>query len=118
MTGLQEQTETLKEHLNQLKKRYEDNHPPEDRRDKDFFMYVRQQTEAIYKLVETWEGTSLKAIKDRTLNIHPQQITSTRENMELLLMHSFYIDVKQRRYMELYKSIQYIYDQMLRDMNE
>lgn len=116
MTDLQEQTKSLKQQLDQLKERYETNDPPEDRRDKVFFSYVKEVTEPIYKHLETWEEDTLGLVKNREVNLHPQQVTSTRENMELLLMHSFYIDVKRKRYMELYKSVHYIFDQLLKDI--
>ncbi|MEW9674745.1 DUF1798 family protein [Lentibacillus sp. L22] len=116
MTDLKQQTELLKEHLDQLKKRYEKSQPPEDKRDKAFFLFVKETTEPIYRMLATWEQTALQAVKNRTLNIHPHQITSTRENMELLLMHSFFVDVKRKRYMELNKSVHYIFDQVLRDL--
>lgn len=116
MTDLQEQTRHLKQQLNQLKERYETNEPPEDRRDKAFFSHVKEVTEPIYKRLETWEEGALGLVKKREVNLHPHQVASTRENMELLLMHSFYIDVKRKRYMELYKSVHYIFDQLLKDI--
>ncbi|MGY0691737.1 DUF1798 family protein [Virgibacillus sp. FSP13] len=113
---LTEQTKELKQHLDQLTDRYENNDPPEDKRDKQFFLTVKETTNPIYQLLAEWEEAALKSIKNREVNVHPQQITSTRENMELLLMHSFYIDVKRKRYMELNKSVHYVFDQLLREL--
>lgn len=114
---LQKQTEQLKEYLINLKHKFESNDPPEDRRDKTFFLKTKEETLPIYQLLETWEEAALKIIKERKINVHPQQVTSTKENMELLLMHSYYIDVKRKRYMELYNSILYIFDQLLRELS-
>ncbi|GGB33154.1 DUF1798 family protein [Virgibacillus dakarensis] len=115
---LKEQTETLKKYLDQLKEQYEHNDPPKDKRDKEFFSYVKETTSPIYKLVEDWEENALTAIKQRKANVHPQQVQSTRENLELLLMHSFYIDVKRKRYMELNHSIHYVLDQLQREITD
>jgi len=113
---LKEQTELLIQTLNKLKQNYETNHAPENIKDRVFFQNVKEQTLPVYEQLEKWEDAALKAVKDRIINVHPQQIASTKENMELLLMHSFYIDVKRKRYMELYNSIRYIFDQIVREL--
>lgn len=111
------QTKQFKGHVDKLKERYEENNPPENKKDKQFFQMVKEYTNPIHKLLEQWEENSLRVVKERKVNIHPQQITSTRENMELLLMHSFYIDAKRKRYMELNHSIHYVLDQLLRELD-
>ncbi|ASN05541.1 DUF1798 family protein [Virgibacillus necropolis] len=113
---MKEQTIELKKHLQLLKDNYEANDPPEDKKDMTFFMHVKSKTEPLYAMLETWETDALEIVKQRKVNVHPHQITSTRENMELLLMHSFYIDVKRKRYMELNHSVLFIFDQLLRDL--
>ncbi|UJL48064.1 DUF1798 family protein [Virgibacillus sp. NKC19-16] len=113
---LKEQTEALKIQLNRLNDKYENNAPPENKKDRQLFQKVKEETLPIYELLSTWEEDALKLIKERKINVHPQQITSTRENMELLLMHSYYIDVKRKRFMELNNSIHYIFDQLLREI--
>ncbi|MBP1969573.1 hypothetical protein J2Z83_001680 [Virgibacillus natechei] len=114
---LKNQTVELKQHLNRLKDKYENDEPPENKKDRQFFLKVKEESTPIYELLAKWEEDSLQIVKERKINVHPQQITSTRENMELLLMHSFYIDVKRKRFMELNNSIAYIFDQLLREMN-
>lgn len=114
---LKKQTEQLKEHLSNLKDKFEKNTPPENRRDKPFFLKAKAETLPLYQLLESWEEAALQRVKERKVNVHPHQITSTKENMELLLMHSYYIDVKRKRYMELHNSIQYILDQLLKELS-
>lgn len=113
---LKNQTVELKRHLNRLKDKYENNEPPENKKDRQFFLKVKEESTPIYELLAKWEEDSLEIVKERKINAHPQQITSTRENMELLLMHSFYIDVKRKRFMELNNSIAYIFDQLIREL--
>ncbi|WP_404452813.1 YppE family protein [Virgibacillus necropolis] len=113
---IKEQTIELKKQLQMLKDNYEENDPPENKKDMTFFTYVKNKTEPIYTMLETWETDALEIVKQRKVDVHPHQITSTRENMELLLMHSFYIDAKRKRYMELNHSVLYIFDQLLRDL--
>lgn len=114
--ALKVQTEQLKQQLSKLKDKFEANEPPINRQDKSFFLMVKEETLPVYQLLEVWEETALNVVKERKVNVHPHQISSTRENMELLLMHSYYIDVKRKRYMELHNSILYIFDQLLREM--
>ncbi|MEN2766210.1 DUF1798 family protein [Ornithinibacillus xuwenensis] len=109
-------TYKLKEYLQMLREEFEKNNPPEDRKDKKFFQMVKQNTLPIYDLLEKWEELALKVVKERKISVHPNQITSTRENMELLLMHSYYIDVRRKRYMELNQSVSYVLDQLLREI--
>lgn len=116
MSDIQVQTQYLKKQLNQLKTRYETSNPPDDIRDKAFFSYVKSETEPIYKSLETWETDVLDLVKKREVNLHPQQVTSTKENMEMLLLHSFYIDIMRKRYMSFYQSVLYIFDQLLNDV--
>ncbi|ALX47929.1 DUF1798 family protein [Lentibacillus amyloliquefaciens] len=114
--NLEEQTIQLKEELERLKNIYEENNPPESKKDKDFFEMMKVQTAPIYDLLAEWEENTLKIVKERRVNVHPQQVTSTRENMELLLLNSYYVDVKRRRYMELDHSIHFIFDQLLSEL--
>lgn len=105
------------QNLLELKEHFETNTAPKNKKDKSFFEYVKERTTPIYEGLEKWEILALQMTKDRRINVHPQQVVSTRENMELLLMHSFYIDVRRKRYMELYKSIQYIFDQIVQELS-
>lgn len=116
--NLKTETEQLKERLQQLKNKYEKNNPPEDRKDKDFFLMVKSQTEPIYKMLDNWEEAALAVVKEQKVSLHPQQVTSTKENMGLLLMHSFYIDVKRKRYMELNHSANFIFDQLIDELRD
>lgn len=114
---LVKQTNELIDKLDNLKDFYVKHDPPENRSDKNFFLMVKEKTKPIYQTLEAWEEEALRLVKQRTVNVHPQQITSTRENMELLLLHSYYIDVRRKRYMELNHSIHYVFNQLLNDLS-
>ncbi|WP_068672034.1 DUF1798 family protein [Oceanobacillus sp. Castelsardo] len=109
-------TELLLNHLKHLQELFEEGKPPENIRDKAFFLQVKEEVTPIYNLVEEWEEQALRAVKNREVNIHPQQINSTKENMDLLIMHSYYKDIRKRRYMEYYKSIRYIFEQIIHEL--
>lgn len=115
---LRDVTEQLLHHLNALKNRFETKTPPENIKDRTYFKYVKDETTPIFEQLNVWEQLALELTKERKLNVHPQQIASTKENMELLLMHSYYLDVRRKRYMELYKSIRYIFDQIIDELSK
>ncbi|MBC5637037.1 DUF1798 family protein [Ornithinibacillus sp. BX22] len=112
-----EYTNQLKQELVKLKDIFEQTDPPEDRKDKVYFEMVREKTLPVYVLLEKWEALALEVIKASKISVHPNQIVSTRENMELLLMHSYYVDVRRRRYMELHQSVLYVLDQLIRALD-
>ncbi|WP_117160747.1 DUF1798 family protein [Paraliobacillus sp. X-1268] len=113
--NLKETTIQLKKELELLKSNYLEQEKPAHKRDKDFFLFVKEKTNPVFQLNESWETLAAEHVKNRNVRVHPQQVASTRENMDLLLMHSYYIDVKRKRYMELYQSVQYVCDLILED---
>ncbi|GAA4071624.1 DUF1798 family protein [Amphibacillus indicireducens] len=105
-------TNDLQQACLQLKDKFLTNEPPTDVRDPVFFNQVKTETEPLFKLIEEWEKQALNAVKQRKVLVHPQQVQSTRENFELILLHSYYIDVKPQRYMELLQAIDYVCDSL------
>src|SRR5690625_3656037 len=105
---LKQQTEQLKNYLDHLQKKFEENNPPEHISDKKFFLKMKEETSPIFELLNLWEENALAFVKNKEVNVHPQQIISTKENVELIIMHSFYIDIRKRQYMEINKSSHYI----------
>jgi len=115
MQRLTELTTKLVKQLESLKQRYEKN-DEQPKNDRAFFEFVKNETEPIFTLIEEWEGLAQKFVEQQGSFLHSHQITSTRENMEALLLHSYYVDTRKRSYMELYKSCYYIYDQLLQEL--
>src|SRR5690625_1981570 len=110
-------TQQLKQHLNKLKERYDHFEPPKNRRDKDFFELVKRETTPDYNLLEMWEEMTLEKVKERENNDHPQQVTTTRENIKLVMMHSYYIDTTRKIYIEINHSVLYMFDQIISELS-
>lgn len=111
-------TITLLTLIEDCKNRYENNEKPENRRDMEFFEYVKHETKKPFEQIEQWEQEALKFVKNKDVSVHPQQIESTLENLRLVILHSYYIDARLRRFMNLHQSIKYVLDQLLKDMNK
>ncbi|WP_093133226.1 DUF1798 family protein [Salinibacillus kushneri] len=84
-----------------------------DRKDLDEFERVKEETAPIFELITEWEQEVTENMAN--LNVMPNQVENTKDNMELLLLHSYYIDVRRKRFMELYHSIDYIMNRILND---
>ena len=106
-------TREMKNDIETWKDRYENAERPEDKRDRAFFSYVKAETAPFFRKIEKWNEQATVFVKNKEVKVHPQQVASTAENLELLLMHSFYLDVKRKRYMELHQSVHYVFDLLL-----
>ncbi|WP_053219446.1 DUF1798 family protein [Virgibacillus senegalensis] len=109
-------TNQLKQELIPLKQRFETNEKPEDRRDKQFFLFVKEETTPFFEMVKEWEEKALQFVKNKEVTVHPQQVASTSDNLQIILMNSYYIDTPKTRYMEMYQSIVFVLDQLLADI--
>ncbi|SDB90964.1 protein of unknown function [Pelagirhabdus alkalitolerans] len=96
--------------LEKLRKQYLESDPPEDIKNIDFFNQVKEETNPMFELAKEWSDIADEQVKARKINIHPSQVQSTQENIELVILHSYYIDVDRKRYFELHQSIDYVLD--------
>lgn len=108
----------LKKDLKLLKERYETGEKPKDKRSWDFFQFVKEETTPIYDKIQLWEEKANSFVKQREVSVHPQQVASTRDNMEILLLNSYYLDVKRGRYMDLHQSVMYVFDALIEDIEK
>nr|WP_302328495.1 DUF1798 family protein [Salirhabdus salicampi] len=100
--------------LSECLERYERNEPV-DKKDMDVFKKIKEETSPNFSLIEEWEKETNAHV--HKLSVFPNQIQNTRDNMELLLLHSYYIDVKRKRFMELYHSVDFVLKQIRQDIS-
>lgn len=81
--------------------------------DKAFFLQMKAETAPMYETLAIWEELALAEVKARNVQVHPHQVNSTVENVELLILHSYYKDLRKRKYMEYYFSTHYVCNQLL-----
>lgn len=112
MNKVKQLTLRLKAILNKLSEKYHKSEPPKNRRDTQFFSYVKEETAPIFSLLDEWEQACLNAFENQSINVFPGQIQSTKENMELIIMHSYYKDIRKKRYMSYIQSIEFVFDQI------
>lgn len=82
-------------------------------RSRSFFNEIKPEVEKYLTLIEAWGEHSHQLFEKEMLEIFPQQIDATVDNMRVLIMHSFYKDVRKRRYMEMSQSCYYVFTQSI-----
>lgn len=113
MKQFQHITKQLMDNLSVLEAKYRDGKEVE--RSRDYFTYVKSETEELFNLIDLWEEQATTLVNKHELSIFTEQITATKENMQALIMHSYYKDVRKRQYMEIIQACEYIFSQCLEE---
>ena len=114
---IEQLTQSLMQYTAVLEKKFNDTTiKPENT--SDFFNYVKTETEPIFALVKKWEALLAEESTNRKMIIPENIILSTNDNMTALIMHSFYKDVRRRRYMEIKRSCLYTYQSVLKELDD
>ncbi|CDQ19537.1 protein of unknown function [Halobacillus karajensis] len=114
--GLKENTKELKRVIDRCHHCFLTTEGPVDKKSYEFFNKVKEETSPLFELNNTWLGEAEAFVKDRKTNVHPNQVKSTHENIEMLILHSYYLDVHRKRFKELYQSVHYVLDMILNDL--
>ncbi len=119
MTSLEQTIMEAKKSLDDLKNLYLQSEKPADRKDRELFEKVKKETKPLFELNEKWADLAEQyTYQVENCTVYPLQINNTKENFELVILHSYYIDVPKKRYMELHNSIHYVWDQLLDSINQ
>jgi|SRR5690625_2127450 len=116
MIAFKKVTEQLIQLLDTLEETFREEREVE--RDRNYFHYVKNETNDYFILLDEWEKAALALAEEGRTKVYPEQISTTIENMKTLIMHSYYQDVRKRRYMEIKKSCHYIFILSIEEMNE
>ncbi|UOQ46460.1 YppE family protein [Halobacillus salinarum] len=114
---LEENTQQLKQLIDRLHEQFINTTGPIDKKDHEFFERVKSETKPYFEWNQTWREQAEEFVKARDVRVHPNQIKSTHENIEMLILHSYYLDVQRKRYKELFQSAHYVLDMILADLN-
>ena len=111
MESFMELTKQIKyEFLEELLSYYESEHTF-DRKNHDHFAQVKQLATPWFELIEIWEDKGNEIV--HKIPVFPNQLKNTKDNMEIMILHSLFQDVRRKRYMELYHSCHYVFDLIL-----
>lgn len=116
--SLKEYTLELKSLIDQQHKRFLQTDGPVDRNNRDFFEHVKEKTKPMFEVNHQWMEEAEQFVKNRESSVHPNQVKSTHENIEMIILHSYYLDVDRKRFKELYQSSHYVLDMILSDIEK
>lgn len=103
-------TKQLINHIHFLKDQFFVKQLEQDER--EYFAQVKKETEPIFSLLKNWEEKSLQYVKQTKSVVHFKQINATKENIELMIIHAYFKDMRKRRFMEYYNSSLYVLQQL------
>lgn len=84
----------------------------------DFYGEVKPFCDEGSKLLTEWRPFVLQWLAaEKPLYIHPSQIESTIENLETVMVQSFYKEAKSRRFFEQAKSVEYVLESILSQLD-
>ncbi|WP_343782660.1 DUF1798 family protein [Alkalibacillus silvisoli] len=84
-----------------------------DRKNYDDFNYIKHETLPQFEKIEKWEEDANTVV--HMIALFPNQIKNTKDNLEIMILHSYFHDVRKKRFMELYQSVMYNLDLILND---
>lgn len=82
-----------------------------------FFNFVKTDSDNIFATLKKWQQAVKNGIAIGELSTPVQVIDSTVDNMSTLIMHSYYKDVRRRRYIEIKKSCMYVFHLILKELD-
>ena len=86
-----------------------------DRKNYDDFYLMKEGTKDIFKRIDLWGEMANKYV--HRIPLFPNQIKNTVDNLEIMVLHSYFHDVRKKRFMELHQSVLYNLDLILNDQN-
>lgn len=116
MSDIIVKTDALMQAAEAAKERFVEGEKPA--KERAFFMQVKEETDPIFNILDEWAALAMTLSEVNDIALYPQQIEATKENMQSLLLHSYYKDTRKRRFMEIYKSCYYIFAQLLKGTAE
>lgn len=84
----------------------------------EFFDFVKENTKEQFNHLDAWLEAIEAYLEDGNKIIHEEMIDSTADNMKALIMHSYYKDVRKRRYMEIKRSCLYVFQAVLKGIED
>ena len=114
--NLKANTNKLKRLIDERHQRFLNTEGPVEKKSYDFFNQVKKETDPMFRLTNEWVKEAEAFVKDRKTNVHPNQVKSTHENIEMIILHSYFLDVHRKRFKELYQSSHYVLDMVLDDI--
>jgi len=109
----------LLELLQESKQRFESFQEKPEKTEAYFYDQVKPNFEMMKDKSNVWEQLALEWIKEKKPKyIHPSQIESAMENVEQVVLQSFYKDINKQRFNNLHHSVEYLLNNIMDEIEE
>ncbi|WP_445506026.1 YppE family protein [Niallia sp. 03190] len=86
---------------------------------KDFYEVVHPYANKVKQLNDEWKELALKWVNDkRPVYLNGAQILSASDHIEIISIQAFYPETSKKRFLDAAKSIQYILQALLNELNK
>ncbi|KAA0550219.1 DUF1798 family protein [Bacillus sp. BGMRC 2118] len=84
----------------------------------DFYLVVKPYADEVFELTDRWkEQVVIWIKKEKPKYLHPNQIDSTIENLTTVALQAFYPDTRPKRFKELIRSNEYIFESIIHKLD-
>jgi hypothetical protein len=105
--------------LEECRNRFEQLNGKPEKTEDYFYMKVKPTFESIMENLQKWKPLAEDWVRrNRPKYIHQSQIDSAIENMEQVVLQSFYKDVNNQRFHNLHHSVEYILCSIIDEIEE
>jgi Mg2+ and Co2+ transporter CorA len=109
----------LLQHMNECRDRFEKTILKPEKTEALFYKEVRPKFELVMNHANIWKPLAEAWVKEQQPKyIHLSQIESTIDNIEQIVLQSFYKDVNKQRFHNLHHSVEYIIKSIVSELNE
>lgn len=109
----------LLELLQESKERFKSFQEKPEKSEAYFYNQVKPNFEMMKDKSNVWEQLALEWIKkEKPKYIHPSQIESAVENVEQVILQSFYKDINKQRFNNLHHSVEYLLNNIMNEIEE
>ncbi|TXC93247.1 DUF1798 family protein [Metabacillus litoralis] len=103
--------------LDDCKKRFESINQKPEKTEELFYQDVKPMFELALDKVQMWKPLAEEWVKmNKPKYIHSAQIDSTIDNIEQIVLQSFYKDINKQRFHNLYNSVEYVLSSILSEI--
>lgn len=109
-------TEELLQKTYQIKEIFADVKQSNQKR--DFYDEVQPFANQVKDLIDQWEPQAVHWLKENPIkNLHPQQITHTAENLDMISIQCFFPETSLKRFRHYAESVEYVLKSVIHSLS-
>lgn len=86
---------------------------------RDFYKEVQPYANKVKEMLDEWEPMVTSWLKENPMkNLHPQQITHTAENLDMISIQCFFPETSLKRFRHYAESVEYVLKNVIYSLTE